>query len=161
MSDDDPLIVALRKRLPDAGIIAATTGVIEKFDLLSDGNRQFGASVYIQSQASDRPALGDLHRGRDLRPGHRESFPCCDLLCRQDEGSVIVVVASHDGSELSRRLSCAISPTGTYDEALFLWCGPQEYICTPWHDGDPERQVISVDGLRAYAAAWEPPKPSA
>ncbi len=157
MSGNDPLLAQLQKILCRAGICSATTGVIEHFDLLSDGNRHFGSSVYVQTRDEGRPVIDDLRLGRVLHPGQREHFPHCDLICRRDGTQIIVVVVSHDGRELSRRLSCAATAAEAYDEALFLGFGPQEYLCTPWHDGEPQRQVITVDGLRAYAAAWNLP----
>jgi hypothetical protein len=157
MTGHDLLIEDLRRLLPRSGIMPATSAVIEHFDLLASGNACVGTSIYIQSQAAEHPDLGGLRRGRELRPGHRELFAHCELRCLRAGSEIVVVVVDQRGGELSRRLTCAASAAETYDEALFVWFGPQEYLCTPWHDGEPNRSVITVDALRAYAAAWTPP----
>ena len=131
-------------------------GVIAGHDLRSDGNRQVGRDIYISTGAEPVIVCTDLMRGRSLRVDEHEHFPHCDLCCLRHDERIVVVVTDHYGHELSRRLSYPASSDGDYDEARFLWFGPQEALCTPWHDGEPQCQVITVDLLRTFAAQWLP-----
>lgn len=154
----DPLITELNRRKPSCGFCPATTPVIAGHDLKSYGNRHFGKDIYMQTWDPPEVSRDGLLRGRALRVGAREAFPHCELHCVRDGEHIAVLLVAADGSEPSRRLWCAAGSGEDYDEARFLWITPQEFLCTPWHDGEPQCQVITVDGLRAFAAKWVPAK---
>jgi hypothetical protein len=155
----DPLIAELRRRDPGCGFCAATDAVIAGHDLRNDGNRQVGRDIYIQTWDPPTVPRAGLSRGLGLRVGARETFPHCELRCVRDGERIAVLLVAADGREPSRRLWCAAGSGDEYDEACFLWLAPQEFLCTPWHDGDPQCQVVTVEGLRAFAAAWAPTMP--
>jgi hypothetical protein len=154
---DDPLIEELKRRNRECGFCPATDGVIQGHDLQSDGNRFVCSNVYMKTSDPPEVSLAGLLRGRSLRVGAREAFPHCELRCVRDAGRIAVLLVAGDGGEPSRRLWCEAGAAEDYDEACFVWFAPQEYVCSPWHDGDPQCQVITIDRLREFARAWRLP----
>jgi hypothetical protein len=156
----DRLVASLNERYGkkrDIRFDSATEEVLCGMDLEATGNRYVGKSIYISTGPRFEPDPDALPIGAKIAVGSRERFPHCELRCTTKGNWIVVAVYAHDGIRLTRELRCAASERKTYDEGLFAWFGPVEWIGTPWSDMDPSNcQVITVHALRAFATRYEP-----
>jgi hypothetical protein len=119
-------------------------------------------SVAIAKAGTFVAAPAELEIGRAIADGHREELAHCELRCFVARQHLAVAVFDREGQAISRVLRARSRGVTSCDEGLFAWFGPLEYVLTPWSDNDPPQcQVVTIDSLRRFAAAWTgaPPPP--
>ncbi len=150
----DAVIDQLNRKVRRIHFTAATNPLIEGAGLRETGNRSYGKNIYVATHDPYKANDEDLLIGRALSAGTVERLGDLELRCEAKHGALAVAIFDAQGRARSRTLTARVHGATACDEGLFAWFSELEDICTPWNDSDPPVcQVVTVDGLRRYAAA--------